>query len=119
MKKILVIEDEPITREIICAYVEILGYSVLTLDSGLHVRATIEAEHPVACFLDLVMDTKDGMETLMEVRKLPKKPVIIAMSSNQTYLPIAKALGADATLLKPFSPEMMQAELQKFKISAE
>jgi hypothetical protein len=46
----------------------------------------------------MVMDEKEGMETIMEIAELPERPKIVAISSNPLYLEIVVDLGADASL---------------------
>lgn len=68
--------------------------------SGKGVAREIEEIHPVACLIDMVMVEKEGIETIMEIAKLPERPKIVAVSSNPLCLEMAVDLGADASLKK-------------------
>lgn len=57
---------------------------------------------------DLVMPEKEGLEMIVEIKKLHAEVKIIAMSgggrgSSQNYLKMAKAFGAQLVIAKPFS----------------
>lgn len=88
-------------REILHEWLNELGFAVIALESGIGASKCIKNEHPIACFIDLFMDNKEGLETIIELRKIPNKPLLIAMSSSTEQLPVAKLLGADETLAKP------------------
>jgi DNA-binding response OmpR family regulator len=58
---------------------------------------------------DLFMPDKDGIETIVELRKLSPTVKIVAMSGwtsaqGSDYLRVAREIGATATLQKPFDP---------------
>ena len=55
------------------------------------------------------MPEKEGLETIMELRKIQPGVKIIAISGT-AYLPLASKLGAAKTLSKPFTPsELIEA----------
>jgi CheY-like chemotaxis protein len=93
-------------------HLERLGYEVIENDSGVGVYMQIQQYKPVACFIDIIMDKKEGLETILEITKLPMRPKIISVSSNMDYLDFAISMGADAQLLKPISPEKLESTLK-------
>ena len=111
MQTVLVVDDDEMFRAIMKRNLENLGYSVAENNSGVGVLQQIQALKPIACLLDIVMDNKEGLETIGELNTLLTRPKIIAVSSNSFYLECAVDLGADAQLKKPVTPEALSAAL--------
>ena len=118
MKTIIVADDDSMFRAIITRQLSQPGFSVVEKVSGKAVVREIEEIHPVACLIDMVMDEKEGIETIMEIAKLPERPKIVAVSSNQLYLEMAVDLGADPSLKKTVSQQHLQAILSELQIQA-
>ncbi|MEQ1621251.1 MAG: response regulator [Methylococcales bacterium] len=115
-QKILVVDDDGIFRAIMRKNLEKLGYNVLEKASGMDVNALVEQEQPVACLIDIVMDEKEGIETIIDLGSLAIRPKIIAVSSTEFYLTLAVDLGCDAGLKKPITPAQLEATLQSLDI---
>ncbi|ACF12325.1 response regulator receiver protein [Chlorobaculum parvum NCIB 8327] len=105
---ILVIEDEEDIRQMICDILNEDGYSTIQAADGheglLSLRKTPEIHIVIT---DLLMPKKEGIATISELRKDFPWIKIIAISGGgicfpENYLNRAKAMGADATLCKPF-----------------
>lgn len=87
-----------------------LGYQVTGKTSAVEALATV-IQSPAAFDLvitDLTMPEKEGIETIMEIKKLHSAIKILAISgggeiSPAFYLKCADAPGADASLQKPFT----------------
>lgn len=117
MARVLVVEDDPGVRELI--------ESVL-LEEGHHVVSTLEGESAFArvveqqfdmVITDIFMPRMDGLEFIMELSRLARRPRVLAISGGgaygtHDYLPIARHLGADATLVKPFRTRELVALVQ-------
>ena len=77
---------------------------------GVEGLSVFHQEQPDVVLTDLIMPDKEGIETIMDLRKISPNLVIIAMSGGSLnkgydYLPAAQNLGANATLKKPFEAE--------------
>lgn len=118
MNTILVVDDDAMFRTIMKRHLQNMGFEVLENDSGMHVTDQITQYKPVLCLIDIVMDEKEGLETIREIQDLPYRPKIIAVSSNNIYLEFATAMGADDSLLKPVSPNTLRAALDRIGVSA-
>lgn len=118
MKTIIVADDDSMFRAIIIRQLSQLGFSVVEKVSGKGVAREIEEIHPVACLIDIIMDEKEGIETIMEIAKLPERPKIVAISSNSLYLEMEVDLGANASLKKPVFKQRLQAMLSELQIQA-
>ncbi len=107
---ILVVDDEEQMRSIIRQLLENAGYSVMEAPDG-KVALWLFKEMPADLIItDIIMPEKEGLETIMELKRDFPKVKIIAISgggqgSPGQYLSIAKKMGADHTLTKPFEKE--------------
>lgn len=104
---IIIADDDALFRLIMRRYLTALGFNVIDDESGKKVISQINTYAPVACILDMFMDDKDGIETILELAELPNKPKLIAVSSNAFYLNAAKDFGVDAVLIKPIDQDQL------------
>lgn len=119
MKTILVVDDDDNLRLILKHHLEGFGFSVIESSSGDGVVGMIAEHKPVACLIDIVMDEKEGIETIVEITStLASPPRIIAISSNPMYLDLVGELGADGILQKPISRPALQGKLNELGIVA-
>jgi two-component system response regulator ResD len=105
MKTVIVADDDPIFRNLMSHYLSRKDFNVVEDVSGKNVRKHILEYKPIACFIDIVMAEKEGLETIAELRDLPVKPILIAVSSDSQYLEWATDLGANFVLLKPITTQ--------------
>lgn len=107
MKRILVIDDDWQMREMMHQALERAGYEVEDAANG-KIGMNLHREKPVDLVItDLIMPEKEGIETIRELRKDFPDLKIIAISgggraSAEGYLSVAKTIGANRTLSKPF-----------------
>jgi DNA-binding response OmpR family regulator len=106
--RILVVDDDEGVRSLLTRKLGMVGHEVSTAESGVGAARLAKASHFDLMIIDIIMPDKDGVETIMEIRKTSSPGMkIIAMSgggiaSATDYLYIARQLGADATIAKPF-----------------
>ena len=110
MSRVLVIEDNSVVRRAMLRMLEEAGYDVLGAEDGEQGLAVFRSERPDLVITDLVMPVKDGMETIVEIRRERPETKIIAVSGgarvgNTDILKIAKDLGADDIIPKPFDAD--------------
>ena len=73
--------------------------------------SALHQSHPADVVItDLFMPDKDGIETIVELRKLSPQLKIVAISGwtstqGSDYLQVAREIGATVTLQKPFDPQ--------------
>ena len=108
MEKILIVDDEEMIREGLKTSLENEGYQTETASNGTEVPGIIQSFGPQLIISDIIMPEMDGIEVIIEIKKRFQKIKIIAISgggriSADNHLNIAKKLGADAILTKPFS----------------
>lgn len=114
MNSIIVADDDPIFRKLMNTYLSRRGYEVIEDVSGRLVSKHVSQYSPCACFIDIIMDDKEGLETISELEKKPSRPRIVAVSSDSQYLEWAKDMGADFVLLKPVKTEKIDEILTLF-----
>ncbi len=103
MSNVLIIEDDEDLRPMLAAVLRSEGFSVSEAVDGAAGLATATMSAPDIVITDIVMEGMEGIAAIMALRrKLPGVP-ILAISGNVLYLDNSRKLGADTTLLKPFT----------------
>lgn len=118
MKKILLIEDEPLVRTVLKAILEKAGYEVKEAsngDEGIHLFHTFS---PQLIITDIVMPVKNGIEVIMEIRGTDTSVKFIAISGGgyvaaDKYLTLAKALDVTICMQKPLDRHELIAAVKK------
>ena len=108
MALILIIDDDPDTRELLQATLGAAGHEVVLASEGRAGVHQYRERRADLVITDLFMPEQEGLETIKQMRMEFPDSVIIAMSGRPTggpMLSIARRLGAAATLQKPFLPE--------------
>jgi CheY-like chemotaxis protein len=113
-RTILVVEDEAAVRDL---FVEFLGKKhnlLLACDGRKALEILRTAPAPDLVITDLVMPNQEGMDLIREIRKSRPATRIIAMSGafSGRFLKTAELLGADATLVKPIRPEVLEQVIE-------
>jgi CheY-like chemotaxis protein len=108
MSKVLVIDDEPGVRAIMCSALEAAGHQVVAFAEGGAAIEHVREESADLLITDIFMPDVEGLETIREIRRLRPDIPIIAISGidfdGSDYLEVARKFGAVATLRKPFWP---------------
>ena len=112
MNKILVVDDDKESRDLICEVLEENGYAPRGVANGLDARDVLSRDVEYRIIIaDLQMPQESGFELLRNLREQNSKHEIILMSSfvSGAEKIAAKALGAHALLEKPFQlTELLQ-----------
>jgi DNA-binding response OmpR family regulator len=124
MAKILVIDDEPSILLMIKKMLEREGHEVDLALNGRDGMDLFERINPALVITDIIMPEKEGLETILELRKKNPGLKIIAISgggriSPEGYLPGAKLLGADMVFQKPLVPREFTEAVTKLINEAE
>ena len=107
MTRVLVVDDDFQMREMLGVILERKGYNVKTATDG-SAALKLQKEVPFDIIItDIIMPEKEGLETITELRHFFPRIKIIAISGGgrhrpEGYLELAKQLGADRVLAKPF-----------------
>ncbi len=102
--KILITEDEAAIAEIIAYNLSNEGYETATAKDGVECLETFDSWAPDLVLLDVMMPRMNGFETLREIRKKSRVPVIMLTAKDAEGDRIrGLELGADDYVVKPFS----------------
>jgi len=102
---ILIVEDEPITREQLVSYFEDEGFRVSSTGSGDDVQRLVEETDIVLVLLDIRLPGKDGLTLTREIRAHSDIGIILVTSKQEQIDRIlGLESGADDYVTKPFDP---------------
>src|SRR5688500_476167 len=109
MAQLLVIEDDPASRQLILRILRPEGHSLTFAENGAIGLAKLAQAKVDLVLTDLLMPIVEGLETIREVRRLYPDVRIIAISGVRAdYLEAASKFGANAVLRKPFQPAALR-----------
>lgn len=102
---ILIVEDEPITREQLVSYFEEEGFRVSSTGSGSEVLPMIADNDVILVLLDIKLPGKDGLTLTREIRAQSDIGIILVTSKQEQIDRIlGLESGADDYVTKPFDP---------------
>lgn len=112
--RILVIDDDQAVRKTICENLEECGYDVMQAADGEQGLLFMDtANLPAIVITDIIMPHKEGLETIIEIRKKFPGIKLIAISGggrtrSTDFLHLAEKLGSDITLPKPLDMDELE-----------
>lgn len=116
MQKILVVDDDPHIREVICFALQKAGYATVTAADGRQALSLCEREKPALLILDILMPEMDGTEVCRRLRREPADghlPILFVSSKDDEIDRIlGLELGGDDYVAKPFSPRELVARVK-------
>ncbi len=119
LKRILVVEDNPLNQVYLQSVLERMGYQVCCVDTGVKATEKLDQQIFDLAFIDLRIPLKNGFETCIHLRNsaaVTNRTIPVIATSGSTSMADhekAKAVGMDDYLTKPFSPQDIFAVLQK------
>ena len=117
MKSCLVVDDSSVIRKVARRILEDLDFEIAEAADGKEALASCEENMPDAVLLDWNMPVMDGLDFLVELRKLDggSNPKVIFCTTENDVAHIAKAIraGANEYIMKPFDREIVEAKLQE------
>jgi DNA-binding response OmpR family regulator len=113
MTTVLVVDDEPLVRDVVVRYLEREGYRTLQAGDGDSARVIIEREQPALVVLDLMLPGTDGLSLCRWLRAHSDLPVIMLTAlGEEADRIVGLELGADDYVTKPFSPRELAARVK-------
>ena len=120
MTTVLVVDDEPIVRDVVVRYLQRDGYDTLEAGDGDTARAIIESGEPDLVVLDLMLPGTDGLTLCRWIRDGSELPVIMLTARGEAADRIVGLeLGADDYVTKPFSPRELAIRVRNVLKRAE
>ena len=116
--KILVIDDEPMMRQMMARILDRAGYLAICAANGAQGLAAFRRERPALVITDIIMPEREGIETIRQLLcDGPGTPIIAisggTRSGTADFLAMARELGATAILRKPFEPLDLLDEVER------
>jgi len=118
MKGIMIVEDETEVREMLKIALVKRKYLVLEATNGKEALSKFKPSVIDLVITDILMPEEDGLKVIMKLKELKPDIRIIAISGGgkagpANYLNIAKALGADEIVSKPFSLKTLLSKIEE------
>lgn len=115
-KKLLLVEDETQLVDVMRLRLEANGYEVIPAYDGQEALAKARTEKPDLIILDLMLPKMDGYKVcglLKNDARFAKIPIIVFTArAQQEDMDLAKEVGADAFITKPFEPQVLLTKIQ-------
>ena len=111
--RVLVVDDEPIVRDVLARYLTKDGYVVETAGDGEAAIVAYRERRPDLVVLDLMLPRIDGFEVFRRIRSEASSPVIMLTARGaETERIVGLEMGADDYVSKPFSPSEVVARVR-------
>jgi DNA-binding response OmpR family regulator len=113
MTTVLVVDDEPIVRDVVVRYLERDGHRAVVADNGHAARAVIRRETPSLVVLDVMLPGEDGLSLCRWIRSSSDLPVILLTArGEEADRIVGLEIGADDYVTKPFSPRELAVRVR-------
>jgi two-component system response regulator ResD len=111
--RVLVVDDEPMVREVLARYLVKEGFAVEEAADGEQALSRFEAGAPDLVLLDLMLPRVDGLEVFRRIReRAPTAVIMLTAKGEETDRVVGLELGADDYVTKPFSPREVVARVR-------
>jgi type IV pilus assembly protein PilB len=115
-RRVLIADDDRITRMLVKLLLERDGYEVLEGENGAQAVEIARRERPDLLIIDLMMPEMDGYEAIEKLRRdvsLATLPVMVLTSEDGPGIELrVLKMGADDYMIKPFEPEILLSRVQ-------
>lgn len=113
MKKIVIVEDEKMIREELCALLENAGYQPVAVTDFAHTESEILNSGGDLVLLDINIPKMNGEQVLRELRQKSEIPVIMVTSRTEELDEVlSMSYGADDYITKPYNPTILLLRIQ-------
>ena len=105
--RILLVDDDPALLQLLRTTFEVADVDVAVAEDAAVARRQVRKQHPSVVVLDVNMPGTNGLELCRELKDDPNTrtiPIVLLTGSSEDLNGEAKEAGADAVVLKPFSP---------------
>jgi CheY-like chemotaxis protein len=116
-KRVLIVDDDKELHSLFEPLLAGEGFLVTRVHSGLEAIALHRRNPFDVAIVELLLPGNDGFETLAELRRMALPPKFIATAKSswmpvEVYSKMAKQLGVEGTLAKPYTPEQLLAGIR-------
>jgi DNA-binding response OmpR family regulator len=114
MSKVMIVDDDRTMVSLLKILLEMDGFEVVNIMMGGQLIEKIRNEKPDLVLMDVFLSDADGKEILSELRKTSDlADVRVIMTSGMDLAEQCLDAGADAFLLKPYTPEQLMKMIQE------
>ena len=111
--RVLVVDDEPIVRDVVARYLERDGHTIVQAGDGESARELLEGGEVALVVLDVMLPGLDGLALMRWIRARSTVPVILLTArGEESDRIVGLELGADDYVTKPFSPRELAARVR-------
>lgn len=111
--KIMIVEDEPIIRDMIGESIRKWGYETIILDDFSQVLEIFLKENPHLVLMDINLPVYDGFYWCNKIRDISKVPIIFISSRNTPMdMVMSMNMGGDDFIQKPFYEEVLITKIK-------
>jgi DNA-binding response OmpR family regulator len=110
--KIMIVEDDPTIREMLCEMIEKWGFETIKADDFTDVLQLFIRENPGLVLLDINLPSFDGFYWCNKIRGISKAPIIFISSRNTPMdMVMSMNMGGDDFIQKPFNSDVLMAKI--------
>jgi DNA-binding NtrC family response regulator len=118
MVRVLLVDDDDLSRGAVHRMLERAGYSVHSTSQGSQAILRYKTEPSDLVITDLIMPETDGLEIIQELRRIDPAVKILAISGGgrvdaEEYLSVARKFGAIEVLPKPFTGQQLKQSVER------
>jgi DNA-binding response OmpR family regulator len=118
VKKILVVEDDPVNQMILMDFLAANGYQTIAASSGPEGIEQYDKTSPDLCLVDVQLPRKNGFELVREIKSRETPVPVLLMSAvyaepDQSTRTVQLGALADGYLTKPFDLVQLLAQVRK------
>ena len=111
--RVLVVDDEPLLRNLLTQLLQLEGYDVLEAEDGQIALELVANEKPDLVLLDVMLPARSGLDVLGELRRTNNIPVILISGlADESDRVAGLKTGADDYVTKPFSAPELSARIE-------
>ena len=112
-EKILVVDDDLTSCELLRLYLTKHGYNVVVANDGQSAVSMFQEENPALVLLDVMLPKLDGWQVCREIRKFSETPIIMLTAKGEVFdRVLGLELGADDYVVKPFDTKEIVARIK-------
>ncbi|MGA2332944.1 MAG: response regulator [Syntrophales bacterium] len=114
-KRVLVVDDDEVIRELLTDYLNMFGYEVVCAVNGQEAVRKYTKGHFDIVLSDLVMSPMDGLELLGEIRKMDPEAIFIMITGYPSINSAMEAMkrGAKDYVTKPFNIDEIGLKMER------
>jgi DNA-binding response OmpR family regulator len=114
VRSILIVDDEPMVRDVLTRYLAAEGFDVVAAEDGEEALERFADRAPALVLLDLMLPKVDGYEVFRRIRERRDGTPVIMLTARGEEMDriVGLDLGADDYVAKPFSPREVVARVR-------